>query len=294
MRVAVTGGTGYVGPAVVEEMLRAGHEVVVLEHRKPVPIGHHPRLFRAQGDVNDPRSLRDAFRGCDAVVHLVALIRADKKRGATFERVHVAGTRNVVDAAREAGVRRFLLMSANGVDTGVHTPYFDTKLEMERMVTDAGFETTIFRPSYIAGSEEGGFDARFADIVDKAPVLPSFGGGKFEIQPVSRDDVAKAFARALENPASVGKTYTLVGPERMTWNDYLHRLAKLRGHKRLVAYVPGPVIMGVARVAGERFPADPDQLRMLMLGNTGDATEATRDLGISFSTWEDAVSGLRR
>lgn len=294
MKVAVTGGTGYVGPAIIEEMLKAGHEVVVLEHRKPAPIGAHPKLRRVHGDVNDPRSLRDAFQGCDAVAHLVAIIRADPKKGATFERVHVAGTRNVVDAAKEAGVRRFLLMSANGVDTGVHTPYLDTKLEMERMVKEAGFDATIFRPSYVSGSEEGGFDAKFADIVDKAPVLPSFGGGKFEIQPVSREDVAKAFTLALDNPKSVGKTYTLVGPERMTWNEYLHRLAKLRGHKRVVAYVPRPFIMGVARVAGDRFPADPDQLRMLMLGNIGDATEASRDLGLSFSPWEEAVSGLRR
>src|SRR5688572_9692627 len=84
MRVAITGGTGYAGPAVVEEILRAGHEVVVVEHRTPVPIGAHSRLRRARGDVRDVRALQEAFEGCDAVVHLVAILREEAKKGITF------------------------------------------------------------------------------------------------------------------------------------------------------------------------------------------------------------------
>ncbi|HVM44896.1 MAG TPA: complex I NDUFA9 subunit family protein [Candidatus Thermoplasmatota archaeon] len=294
MRVGVTGGTGYLGPAVVEEMLREGHEVVALEHRQKVPVGAHPRLTRVQGDVRDVTSLRGAFAGCDAVAHLVGIIREDRKKGKTFQRVHVEGTRNVVEAARAEGVRRFLLMSANGVESGLDTPYFRTKLEMERLVKDAGFDATIFRPSYIASAEEGGFDRQFADIVDTFPVLPSFAGGKFLIQPIARRNVAQAFARALSTPASVGKTYVLAGPERMTWNDYLRRLARVRGRKRVLAYAPGGVMVLTARALGPLFPADADALRMLMIGNVGDNAEAVQDLGLELERWEDAVSGLRR
>ena len=293
MRVAVTGGTGYTGPAIVEEILRGGHEVVVLEHKTPVPV-RHPKLTRAKGGVGNVDSLRAAFEGCDALVHLVAILREDKRKGVTFERVHVDGTRNAVEAAKAAGVRRFLLMSANGVESGLDTPYFRTKLEMERLVKEAAFDRTIFRPSYIAGSEEGGFDHQFADIIDKFPVLPSFAGGSFEIQPVAKKNVAQAFARALTTPASVGKTYVLVGPERMTWKEYLRRLAKLRGRKRAIAYAPGWAMVGAASVLGPLFPADADALRMLMLGNVGDATEAVKDFGLELQRWEDAVAGLRR
>lgn len=294
MKVAVTGGTGYLGPAVVQALLDAGHEVVVLEHRRPVEVPDSPRLLRVKGDVADPSSLKAAFEGADAVAHLVAIIREDPRKGVTFQRVHVEGTRNVVAAAKAAGARRFLLMSANGVDMGMSTPYFDTKREMERMVKEAGFQWTIFRPSYVAGAREGGFDAQFASIVDKAPMLPLFGGGKFEIQPVSRRDVALAFARALERPESVGKTYVLAGPERFTWKEYLVRMARLRRRKRAMAPVPRGVVLGLAGMLGRAFPADKDQLRMLMAGNVGDPEPAARELGLPLEPWEKAVEGLRR
>lgn len=294
MRVAVTGGTGYLGPAVVQAFLDAGHEVVVLEHRRPVDVPDSPRLRRVKGDVTDPSSLKAAFDGADAVAHLVAILREDPKKGVTFQRIHVEGTRNVVQAAKAAGVRRFLLMSANGVESDMSTPYFDTKREMERMVKDAGFEWTIFRPSYVAGAREGGFDATFADIVDKAPVLPLFAGGTFEMAPVSRRDVAQAFARALERPVSIGKAYTLVGPETFTWKEYLRRLSEVRRRKRLMAYVPAWFILGMAGALGRFFPADKDQLRMLMAGNAGDGSAAVRDLGLDLQPWEKAVEGLRR
>jgi uncharacterized protein YbjT (DUF2867 family) len=292
MRVVVTGGTGYLGPAVVKELLDAGHEVVVLEHSRPLDIPDHPRLRRVRGDVTTPETLEDAFRGVDAVAHLVAIIREKPHKGVTFERMHVEATRNVLEAAKRAGATRFLHMSANGVDMA-NTGYFRTKLEAERIVKESGLRWTIFRPAYIAGSREGGFDAQFADVVDKFPVLPSFDGGHFQIQPVSRENVAQAFARALETDTAVEQTYVLVGPERMEWNDYLKRMAGLRDRKRVLAPAPLWAVVPVAKALGERFPATPEQLKMMVAGNTGDPTHAVRDLGLRLEPWEDAVEGLR-
>lgn len=296
MRVVITGGTGFAGPAVVEETLREGHEVVVLEHRKRLPVDDQARLTRVKGDVSDAESLRRAFAGADAVVHLVAIIREDSKRGVTFERLHVDATRNVLEAAKAVGVKRIVHMSANGVEHR-STPYFETKWRAEEMVKASGLAWTIFRPSYIAGTggkRARGFDDQFAKIVDVAPVLPSFGGGRFEIQPVSRRDVGRAFARAIARAPTHGKTYVLVGPDRMTWNDYLRRLSRVRAKKRMLAPVPWWSVLTAATVGGPFFPATPDQLRMMRLGNVGDASEAVKDLDLELEPWEDAVCDLKR
>lgn len=305
MKVAITGGTGYVGPAIVKAMLARGHDLVVIEHKRPVPVPDHPRLRRVKGDIRDRASLEAAFAGADAVAHLVAILRESPRKGVTFQAVHVEGTRNVVEAAKAAGVRRFLQMTANGCEAR-DTPYFETKWQMEQMVKAAGFEWTIFRPSYVSGTGEPGvdgktatrgtddsFDEQFARIVDVNPILPSFSGGRFEIQPIARNDVAEAFARALDAPASIGKTYILVGPERMTWNEYLRRLARLRGKRRALVYAPTRLVQGVLRLA-PFLPATSDQLKMLVRGSVGDPGPVVRDLGLTLTPWEDAVAALRK
>lgn len=274
MRVAVIGGTGYVGPAIVAAMREEGHHVEALSRRTGF-------------DINDPSSIK--LDGYDAVAHLVSIRRGKEQ---DFQRT-AEGARNVVDAAKKAGVKRFLLMSANGCDSG-STPYYRAKLAMEDAVKKSGLKWTIFRPSYVSGSEVGGFDEEFSRIVDKAPILPSFNGGRFEIQPISKRDVARALARALQTPASENKTYVLVGHERFTWNEYLRRLAKIRGKKRPLAYAPGGIVIGVAAILGRAFPASPDELRMLMEGSVGDPQPAIRDFGLELESWEDAVQGLRR
>ena len=289
MRVGVTGGTGFVGPAVVQAMLDDGHEVVALEHRTPLPL-EHPRLVRAKGNVLDPASLREAFAGCEAVAHLVAIRRGSE---ADFERMHVEATRNVVEAAKAVGARRLLLMSAHGVEAA-DTPYFRTKLEMERLARESGLAWTVFRPTFVSGDEDGGFDREFAGIVDKAPVLPSFDGGRFELQPVARRDVGQAFSHALSRPDTAGRTYDLAGPERMTWNDYMRRLAELRGRRRALAPVPRWVILPAVSLLGPLAPASRDEMKMLMRDHVADTRPSEEDLGLHLTPWRDAVAGLAR
>src|SRR5579884_758149 len=183
VKVLVTGGTGFVGSAVVHELRARGVEVraLVRAQRKAERLerwGVEP----AYGDVTDADSVLAAARGCTHVVHLVAIIRGGRRE---FERVMVDGTRNVLAAARAAGVERFVHMSALGVSerTRILTPYFAAKWQMEQDVADSGVEHVVMRPSFVFG-RDGGVLPTFVRQVRLSPVVTIIGSGRRRIQPV--------------------------------------------------------------------------------------------------------------
>jgi len=216
-----------------------------------------------QGDVTDPASLRSAAEGCEAVVHLVAIIAG---KPAAFERVMAQGTRDLVAAAAHAGARRFVLMSALG--TGERSkdlvPYFRAKWAMEEAVRASGLDFTIFRPSFVFG-RDGGILPTFVRQVRLLPVVPVVGDGTRRLQPIWVDDVASFFAGALSTPASVGETYDLGGPDTPTWNELYLAIARALGRRRRLVHVPVGLMRANA-VLLERLPRPPvtrDQLTML-------------------------------
>jgi uncharacterized protein YbjT (DUF2867 family) len=266
--VLVTGGTGFIGPHVVHT-LRASDTPVRALVRDP---GHAGRLAAwgvdlATGDVMDPASLRAACEGVDAVIHLVAII---KGAPADFERVMAAGTRNVVGAAQEAGVRRFVLASALGLDerTKDAVPYFAAKWEMERAVRESGLEHVIFRPSFVFG-RDGGVLPTFIRLARLAPVTPIIGPGTQRLQPIWVEDLAEYYARALTEPAAANRTFDLGGPEAVSWNEFWDRLKRVLGVRRPSLHVPFGA-MRLQATLTERLPGAPvtrDQLTMLELGD---------------------------
>jgi uncharacterized protein YbjT (DUF2867 family) len=251
MTVLVTGGTGFVGPKVVHA-LRAEERPVRVLARKP----EKQDQLRAwgcevvQGDMADAASLRRAVEGCEAVVHLVAILLG---RAEAFERVMVQGTRDLVAAAEEVGVRRFLLMSALGTSARTKdvSAYFRAKWEEEQAVEQSTLEHTIFRPSFIFG-RDGGLLANLARLVRWSPVTPVVGGGR-QLQPIWVDDVAAYFARSLEIGSKGNGTWELGGPDRVTWEELNERLRRVLGKRRLAFRLPS----GLARAgatAAELLP----------------------------------------
>ena len=268
MKVLVTGGTGFVGPKIVNAVVDAGHWVRVLE-RKPGAWKNAGLRCQeaAEGDVTDADSLHRAAAGCDAVVHLVAIINGARR---DFKRVMEEGTRNVIAAAREAGVRRFVLMSALGTneETKDLVPYYRAKWMMEQNLKASGLEHVIFRPSFIFG-QDGGALQQFRRIARLAPVTPIPGSGTQRIQPIWVDDVGVYFAAALEKPDAANRTFEVGGPDIVTWNEFWSRLKHALGTRRPTMHVP----MGLMRaqaVVLERLPKPPvtrDQLTMLEAGD---------------------------
>lgn len=269
MKVLITGGTGFVGPAVGNAIVDAGHELRVLERKSGSRQKAGIRCQEAvQGDVTDADSLRRAVQGTDVVVHLVA-IRQGKPEA--FQRVMIEGTRNLLGAAKEAGIRRFVLMSALGVTerTKDLVPYYNAKWTMEQETKASGLEHVIFRPSFVFG-REGGILPTFRKLARLMPVTPILGKGTQRIQPIWNEDVGAYFTQAVDKADAAGRTFELGGPDQVSWNEFWARLKRTLGQRRPSVHVP----MGLARINAlvtERLPGDipltRDLLKMLEAGD---------------------------
>jgi uncharacterized protein YbjT (DUF2867 family) len=268
MTVLVTGATGFVGPHVVHA-LRARELPVRALVRDPKRAARLSAwgVELVRGDVTDSTSLRAACAGVDAVVHLVAVIKGSRTG---FERVMEQGTRNVVAAAGDAGVRRFLLASALGLDerSRAAVPYFAAKWEMEQAVLGSGLEHVIFRPSFVFG-RDGGVLPTFVRLARFAPVTPVVGPGTQRLQPIWVEDVAAYFAEAIDLPAAANRTFELGGPDAPDWNEFWERLKRVLGSRRPSIHVPVGLMRAQAALT-EKLPGAPvtrDQLTMLVLGD---------------------------
>ena len=228
----------------------------------------------------DVASLRRAAQGCEAVVHLVAIIAG---RPEDFERVMSQGTRDLVAAAQDAGVRRFVLMSALGVSeqTKDLVPYYRSKWDMEQAVLGSALEHVIFRPSFVFG-RDGGLLPNFVRQVRWSPVTPIVGDGTTRLQPIWVDDVAACFARALDLPA--GQTLELGGPDAVTWNELFERIRRVLAVRRATVHLPFALVRAGAALAEllPRPPVSRDQLTMLERSgdNVCDIGPAVAALGV--------------
>ena len=266
MNVLVTGGTGFVGPSIVRKLVEDGHAVRVLEHT-PGASAELPNQDAVQGSMTDAESLRRAVEGQDVVVHLVAILTGKPEE---FRSVMEQGTRDLLAAARDAGVQRFVLMSALGTteETKDLVPYYGAKWQMEQDVKESGLEHVIFRPSFVFGPE-GGALGQFKKIARLAPVTPIVGPGTQRIQPIWVDDVAAHFAAAIEKPEAANRTFELGGPDVVTWNEFWSRLKRAQGSRRPSIHLPIGLMRAQAVVL-EQLPKPPvtrDQLKMLDAGD---------------------------
>lgn len=273
MRVAIFGGTGFVGGYLVRALIRDGHEPSLLvrpgsEHK----IRESERCAITSGDIGSLHAIESTLAGAEATIYNIGLLREFPRRGITFEEAHFEGARRVMEAAQKLGVSRFLLMSANGVK-GDGTPYQRTKYRAEQALKDSGLHWTIFRPSVIFGDSHGMQEISFqlySELVRPPLPAPVFPG--VAMSPVSIDDVADAFIHALRDPETVGKIYELGGPEELSWQEMVRRVAAAADRKKLL--VPMPIsLMKIGATLFDWlpfFPATRDQLTMLEEGNTAD------------------------
>jgi len=289
-RIFVTGGSGFVGGAVIDELIARSFDVSALVRDKPP--AQQDRIHVVKGDLFDTDSLASSITGCDAVIHLVGIIMEHPKKGITFERIHVEGTKSVVDATVKAGVKRYIHMSALGTGPDTESEYHRTKHLAEQHVQASSLDWTIIRPSLIHGG-----NGEFMQTAAKwargkaAPFLfmPYFGSGLFGfggagmLQPVYVKDVARAFVDAIDNARTIRETYPLAGPDQITWPQLHHAVAQaVVGKKRAVAPIPAWYAKLLTKVVpAPLLPFNEDQVIMSQQDNTCDLTKFKSDFGFT-------------
>ena len=273
MRVAIAGGSGFVGRHLTPRLRADGHAVRVLARGRAAGAWPEGQVEAVRVDLaGDPAALAAALAGCDAVVNLVGV---KTPRGQSFAAAHVEAVTRLIAACTTAGVRRLVHVSVAGARVDPRRPYLDSKWRGEQAVVDSGLAWTIVRPGVIHGAGDD-FVTQLAAMLRHAAVFPAPGGGAAPLQPVAVEDVADAIAAALRRPETAGQRLDVVGPERLplrAWVDRVAAALQLR-----VWQVPAPVGLLAPAVAllEAALPAPPltrAQLGLLSEGVTGQVLE---------------------
>jgi uncharacterized protein YbjT (DUF2867 family) len=285
-RTAVLGGSGFIGRYIVKRLAAQG-EVILVGCRRPEearflqPMGNVGQIAVVKLSIGEAALLPDFLAGNDALVNCAGILI---ERGAqSFDLVHHAGPARLARLAREAGIERFVHISALGADPRSPSAYARSKAAGEQAVRDAFPTASILRPSVVFGPEDQFFN-RFAAMAMVSPALPLIGGGRTRFQPVYVGDVAEAAVRCLNEPAAAGRTYELGGPKVYTFRELIELLLAEIRRRRLLIDLPFGLAEFQARLLSllPTPPLTPDQVALLKSDNVVSAGAMTLEtLGIA-------------
>ncbi|HXG78818.1 MAG TPA: complex I NDUFA9 subunit family protein [Methyloceanibacter sp.] len=269
--ITIYGGSGFIGRHVVRAIAKTGARMRVAVRRPELaghlqPLGGVGQINAVQANVRFPDSLQAAATGADAVVNLVGILFPAGKQ--TFKAVQDEGARHVAEAARRAGAKALVHISAIGADPNSPSAYARSKAAGEAAVREVFPEAAILRPSIVFGPEDDFFN-RFAKLARISPALPLIGGGKTRFQPVFAGDVARAVMAALTGRAKARAPYELGGPEILTMKEVMQRVLRYTMRRRLL--IPEPFwlakLQGFCLQVLPKPPLTLDQVRLLQSDN---------------------------
>ena len=292
MKIALFGATGFVGTYILDSLVEHGHEPTVLVRENSEGKLSQPGKCRiVTGDIQNDQAINETILGAECVIYNIGIIRQFPKQGITFEELHVQGAKRTIDAAKNQDIKRFILMSANGVRPK-GTDYQRTKYKAEMYLKKTKLNWTIFRPSLVFGAPRGKieFCTQLRDDMINLPVpaplfhsgLFPFHAGQFKMSPIHVKNIAEIFTKSIDDPSTFGQCYHLGGPKDFSWRDLITIIADTSGRKKWKMPAPVFVIKTLAYFFDgfSWFPVTRDQLSMLMEGNTCDSEEAFQKFGI--------------
>ena len=291
--ILVTGGSGFIGRRVTSRLMEGGNSVRVLargQRRADQPSG----VEVVRGDVVSAEGLSEAMSEVEKVIHLVAIIRESGSQ--TFEAVIQQGTERLVEAAKVAGVKKFVYVSAIGAQDDPYYPYLRAKWAAERAVALSGLKFTILRPSIIFGEGDEFINA-LAGLVRYNPVVPVAGDGKTKFQPLWVEDLVTCIVACLDEEAHGGQTLAVGGPEHLTYEEILDIVKEALGKSRIKVHVPLVVMRPLAQMMEWVLPKPPvtrDQLKMLALDNITETDSMMRGFGVQPRSLADSLDYIKR
>ncbi len=294
MRVLVAGGTGFLGRAIVSRLLADGHEAGILSRSQHLADPVDARARWEQGDVTEPKTLDGRLEGYDAVVDAVQFPNSpieNPKKGFTFERVDLGGTKNLVDAARTQGVTHFIGLS--GVGSAEKAPFHWQRFKWweEEYIRGSGLGYTIFCPSWVYGPRDVSLN-RFLGFARFLPFIPVIGDGKTSINPLFVGDLARHVSRALTTPEAMGETVEIGGPEVLTMDQVIRTALKVEHRRRFLLHQPEALMKLVARIAQvlPGRPLTPDAIDFITMDGVADTSRLTALFGLPLTPLEEGLA----
>ena len=294
MKILVAGGSGFIGSHIVREISQTfPDETVRVMSRRPAPVAS--RVESCGGDVTDPASLPDCVRGIDVVVQCIQFPNhpvEKPSRGWTYEKIDGEGTVNMVRAAKEAAVRRFVYLSGAGTAPGKPQPWFRAKHRAEEAVRNSGMEYAIFRPSWIYGPGDRSLN-RLVAFTRMLPFVPVIGSGQARVQPVSVFDLARIVALATVSPQAPDRVFDVGGPQQLSMNEILRIVQEVIGKRRPLLHAPAGLMKVISRGLAvlPTPPLSPSAIDFIQMEEKVDPRPTEEYFGIRF---EGLRSALRR
>lgn len=289
--ILVTGSTGFVGSHLTAELLKRGRKLRVLIRGGSGPDGAE----LVKGDITGQESLKNACIGVDTVVHLVAVIR--EKGLITFEAVNHQGTVNMLNAAVESGVRRFIYMSALGSVNNPEYKYAYSKWQSEEAVRSSNLNWTILRPSLIYGRGFGFFNRLVQSLRLSPPFMaPLPGKGNALFQPLAVEDVVECIIRVIDDDGFAHRVLEIGGPSHVSYSEMVNALLKVLECRRLKVPVPITLMRAVVPVMGLLFrdpPVTAVELKQLELNNVTDIDSVYKNFGFRPRGLNEGLAAIR-
>ncbi|HOJ61465.1 MAG TPA: complex I NDUFA9 subunit family protein [bacterium] len=290
MKVFVTGAAGFAGQSVVRELLEKKYSVRALIRQTSAPEEWKSQGVEVvQGDLTQPESLKGKLDGCGAVINLAG--RLVERGEQTFHRLYFEGTRNLVESALSAGIKRFVHMSALGARPAAASRYHLANYMAEQIITDAPVIQTIFRPSVIFGPGSR-FCRLLVKIVHNYPVVPVITSHHGCVQPIYVNETARAVVDSLERAETFYQTYELGGPTIYSMRELLKTFADAFGKTPYFVTIPVE-LMPLPAYLMEKYlpnpPFTPDILKLLQENLSCDTTRIRETFGIPQKPMEECL-----